>query len=91
MTIEFDHRMPREFHVALCNHIMESTKPEDCDHTLKHANFFLDQCVVYTGPDDAADAREWLTEHGGHCDCEIILNTIPWDETNIEPSVETTP
>jgi hypothetical protein len=40
-----------------------------CDHTLRVTIEFLKQRNL-----DVERAVVWLNEHGGYCDCEVILN-----------------
>jgi len=40
-----------------------------CGHTLVHTEAFLKSRNV-----DMEPALDWLTEHGGPCDCEILAN-----------------
>jgi len=40
-----------------------------CDHTCDRAFEVLNAMGM-----DVPGSLEWLHEHGGHCDCEIIMN-----------------
>lgn len=74
MPEPFDARMSRSLYVALCNGLMgEMASPDDCDHTHTRTQRLL----AANGVTDDAPALAWLREHGGYCDCEVILNTVP--------------
>lgn len=65
--------MQQEIHTALCDHLCEQmASPEDCDHTLRLTVAFL-----ATADCESESAIAWLKQHGGHCDCEALLNTMP--------------
>ena len=71
----FDARMPRPVHVQLCNQLMtEMASPSDCAHTLART-----RRVLASIQHDATAALAWLADHGAHCDCEVLLNTLPPD------------
>jgi hypothetical protein len=40
-----------------------------CDHTDTLTRYFLDKTCA-----NADEVIEWLNEHGGFCDCEIVWN-----------------
>jgi hypothetical protein len=45
-----------------------------CDHTLRHTRQYIRQQGL---PEE--ELVEWLTEHGGGCDCEVLANVAePW-------------
>lgn len=70
----FDARMSHSLHVALCNGLVdEMASPDDCDHTHTRTQRLL----AANGVTDDTPALAWLREHGGYCDCEVILNTMP--------------
>jgi hypothetical protein len=73
MKLTFDARMPRALHVALVNFLQtQLNHPRECDGALTRTRAFLSSRI----PDPEA-ALAWLTEHGGYCDCEVIMNTHP--------------
>jgi hypothetical protein len=41
-----------------------------CDHTLRETALFLAQRSI-----DAERVIPWLLDHGGGCDCEVVMNT----------------
>lgn len=70
--------MNHEIHVALCDHLCrQMASPADCDHTLRRTEAFLS-----TTDCNKEAAIEWLKDHGGHCDCEVLLNTMPHNAGN---------
>lgn len=76
-NLKFDNRMPQHLHVAVCNGLMtQMDSPADCDHSHARTKRLLES----NGVAESAPALEWLREHGGHCDCEVILNTAPIDD-----------
>jgi hypothetical protein len=42
----------------------------ECDYTLKLTESFL----AANGIDNIAKVIDWLEDHGGHCDCEVLAN-----------------
>ncbi len=80
-TLRFDERMPRALHISLCNCLQFALRsPDDCDHTCRLSSIILTEIG---GVASVVGALQWLREHGGNCDCEVILNTVPWDD--LEP------
>lgn len=78
MNLAFDHRMPRTLHISLCNCLQFAFRsPDDCDHTLRLSSVILAEL----GGANVEGALQWLRDHGGNCDCEVILNTIPWRDS----------
>lgn len=76
----FDHRMPRTLHVSLCFCLQFACRnPDDCDHTLRLSSVILTEL----GSTNVAGALQWLREHGLNCDCEVIMNTMPWRDSKI--------
>ncbi len=60
--------LPRADLKALFNHL-DSRNPEDCDHTMSETIAFLQSRGI-----DPEKIIPWLQDHGGYCDCEVILN-----------------
>lgn len=83
-TPTFDHRMSSDTHIHLCNTLTDQMGPGDCDHTLTRTRRIL----ADLSPERVEPALAWLREHGGHCDCEVILNTIPWDDLSDASEIE---
>ena len=44
-----------------------------CDHTLRRTQSFMTDEHAWS---DAA--RQWLGDHGGFCDCEVVFNVGNW-------------
>jgi hypothetical protein len=40
-----------------------------CDHTLRYTTGFIERKRM-----DVLRVRQWLREHGGYCDCEVLAN-----------------
>jgi hypothetical protein len=74
--LKFDDRMPRKLHVAVCNTLMREMDPGRCTHT--HA--LTERALRRNKVADTAPAIAWLKEHGGYCDCEVVMNTVPFDD-----------
>jgi hypothetical protein len=70
---EFEDSLPmsRAMFRALFDYLDEYFPKYGCDGTNRHAVNFLQQ----TGRENIATVLEWLAEHGGYCDCEILANT----------------
>lgn len=51
---------------------------KSCDHTLDKTNRVLKQMGF--GGLARIFIRSWLNKRGGHCDCEVMLNVVPWNE-----------
>ncbi len=61
---------------ALLLHLDGSGAISTCDHSLRRTEAFLRRLGVWSD-----EAREWLEEHGGFCDCEVLLNVgSSWTE-----------
>lgn len=72
--VTYDKRMPEHVHQALCTRLLDQMEsPNVCDHTLTLTRAFMRR--RRRQPTDQAIA--WLKEHGGYCDCEVLLNTAP--------------
>jgi hypothetical protein len=55
------------------------TQVEDsgCDHTLRFTQAWI---AEHKQPE--AEILAWLREHGGFCDCEVLLNSVDHWEQN---------
>jgi hypothetical protein len=49
--------------------IDEKLAGADCDCTLRHTRDFIRMRGL-----DEAGVVEWLKDHGGYCDCEVLIN-----------------
>ena len=54
---------------ALFDWIDERLASADCDCTLRHTRDF----IRIRGLDEAG-VVDWLQDHGGYCDCEVLIN-----------------
>jgi hypothetical protein len=64
---------PTDFYDELFSHLDEKLKAQGgCDHTLRHTKAFI---TSFTNL-GVQRTLEWFEEHGGHCDCEVILNVL---------------
>jgi Protein of unknown function (DUF2695) len=81
--LKYDARMPRYLHVALVNWLQSQiSDPSEC-HGLKHTRAFLSRRPDLDPTGGRRDAAlAWLVEHGGHCDCGVIMNTGNGSTTN---------
>lgn len=58
---------------------------KSCDHTLQRSMSVLTEMGF--GGLARISARHWLQDHGGFCDCEVMLNVVPWNDTGgIDPA-----
>ena len=55
---------------ALLGHVAAAVEADGCDHTLAATEAWAAGAGV-----DLARLREGLEEHGGFCDCEVVMNT----------------
>ena len=79
--LRYDDRMPRALHVTLVRFLQNAMhSPKDCRGDLSRTTVFLDRRIP-----NVDGALAWLKEHGGHCDCEVIMNTVPWSEIKQPP------
>ena len=59
----------------LFNHLNQQLEAADCDHTLRFTTGFLKSHGIVDEP-----VVEWLADHGGYCDCEVLGNVGDhWD------------
>ncbi|WP_044213124.1 DUF2695 domain-containing protein [Flammeovirga sp. OC4] len=70
----------------LCIFIENQLEKNNCDHSLKHST----EWAIKNGI-DIDDFHDLLAEHGGNCDCEVIMNLpencdISIEEKRIEKS-----
>jgi len=66
--------MNREQLTALVEFVDGLVVSEGCDHTLRHARSWVrDHDLVWT------PIARGLTELGGYCDCEVVMNCDPED------------
>jgi hypothetical protein len=54
---------------SLIQHVDESVERQGCDHSLRATTAFLESEKL-----DAGTIVRWLNDHGGYCDCEVVLN-----------------
>ncbi|MFT3692671.1 MAG: DUF2695 domain-containing protein [Kofleriaceae bacterium] len=54
---------------AMFEHLGVEVSEDGCDGSLRLAEMWLAE-----RGHDAVPVREWLEEHGGFCDCEVIYN-----------------
>ena len=77
-TMQFDDRMSKNLHIALVNFLQATMRPDACTGNQRTVGF-LRTAGVPIGP-----AVVWLREHGAHCDCEVVLHTVPRPKTEPE-------
>ena len=53
----------------LFDYLDERLGETDCQHDLRFTEAFLSRCGC-----DADEVLEWLDDHGGSCDCEVLAN-----------------
>jgi len=59
--------------------------PKDCRGDLSRTTEFLNQVMRedaegrFVAGASCPPALQWLADHGAHCDCEVILNTVPFE------------
>lgn len=54
--------------------LLELDSKYECDNTLKSSK----QTLMDLGYSDTEieDIVEWIEEHGGYCDCEVLINVV---------------
>ena len=69
---EFECSLPtsRENFIKLFDHLDIQLGDKDCDDTNGLTKTFL----VQTNVENVDEVLEWLAEHSGYCDCEILAN-----------------
>lgn len=73
--------MDRETLIELGNYLAEyiefipPARIEGCDNTLRMTMQWL-----YAHGRPVEDDLAWLADHGGYCDCEVLLNAMPDDD-----------
>ena len=65
----------------LFDHLDQQLEAADCDHTLRFTIGFLTSHGIADEP-----VVEWLAEHGGYCDCEVLGNVGDYWESIRERS-----
>ena len=89
--VEFEHGLPmsREGFKELFDHLDRELQKRGCDHTCGMTTTFLSG----KGVADLPAVMRWLDEHGGYCDCEVLvdrtyvlpLGDLSWpDDTRVE-------
>ncbi len=61
--------MSVEFFSELFDRLREKSVIQSCNNTLELTLEFLEHKGVSTG-----NVIEWLKNHGGYCDCEVLMN-----------------
>ena len=54
---------------ALFNYVDSRLDSVECDHTLRHARYFIRNHEL-----SEDGIVSWLENHGGYCDCEVVMN-----------------
>ena len=69
---EFESSLPmsRENFKKLFDHLDTHLNDKGCDNT----NILTKTLLVQSNIDKVNEVLEWLAEHGGYCDCEILAN-----------------
>lgn len=69
---EFETSLPtsRENFIKLFDYLSRHLGDKDCDDT----NILTRTFLVNFNVDNVEDVLDWLAEHGGYCDCEILAN-----------------
>jgi hypothetical protein len=69
---EFESSLPmsRENFKGLFDHLDKLLTDKACDDTNSLTKTFL----LQSGNENGDDVLEWLADHGGYCDCEILAN-----------------
>lgn len=61
--------MSKELFDELFDRLDEKLENQGCDNTLTITLEFLESKDLH-----ASTVVEWMKEHGGHCDCEVLAN-----------------
>jgi len=69
---EFESSLPmsRENFKLLFDYLDIELSEKDCDDTQTLTRAFLQEKEI----NNVAQVLHWLSEHGGYCDCEVLLN-----------------
>ena len=69
---DFENNLPtsRENFKALFEYLDEKLTDNPCNDTLKLSIVFLHSLKL----DNIEEITNWLSENGGHCDCEVLAN-----------------
>jgi len=75
---EFEKSLPisRDLFEELFDFLDEQVEENGCDHSVKITTSFLNRHNVLN-----ESILNWLEEHGGYCDCEVLMNvknTFEW-------------
>jgi hypothetical protein len=62
--------MSRENFTNLFDYLDKCLEEENCDNTLRLSTDFLKQLNI----EKIEEVKDWLNEHGGYCDCEVLAN-----------------
>lgn len=68
--------LSHEQKISFVRDLEKALELKPCDHSypLVHARRILDQLGL--GLDKTNEVLSFFAEHGGYCDCEIIMNVI---------------
>ncbi len=61
----------KEHFINLFDYLDEKSEEEKCDHSLKFTKEFCEENDL-----NFEKIASWLREHGGYCDCEVIMNVV---------------
>ena len=69
---EFESSLPisRDNFKKLFDHLDANLNDKGCDDTITLTKIFLLQFKI----EKVDEVLEWLADHGGYCDCEILAN-----------------
>ena len=69
---EFEQGLPmdRAIFEKLFDYLDSELEENDCDDTTKLTTAFLEKNKIA----NIENALNWLADHGGYCDCEILAN-----------------
>lgn len=60
---------PKHTLMQLLDAVDAGLEAERCDHSLRLTTVFLEANKL-----PADSVIQWLRDHGGHCDCEVVAN-----------------
>lgn len=68
----FDSSLPmtKELFTKLFDALDKHLEENNCNHTNTFSRSFLEELKI----NNTEEVLEWMREHGGYCDCEILYN-----------------
>lgn len=62
--------------IDLFDFLDNTLSDEECDNTMRLTRSYLAENQV----ENTDEVLKWLSEHGGYCDCEVLMNVEEYFE-----------